>query len=154
MRPPTWALAVALLVGLSLARLRPLRTEGVTVATSALFVITAGDAASEPRAMDVLPDRLAAVTIGVGLALLVNVLVVPPLDDRTTQRRIDDVDRRLGRLIADMARGLAGRWTGEDADRWIEESRSIDGDLDHAWSLVSYSRESRRWNPRAASAPR
>lgn len=150
---PTWALAVALLVGLTLARLRPLGAEGVTVATSALFVIAAGDAASEPRAMEVLPDRFAAVAIGVGLAVLVNVLVVPPLDDWTTQRRIDDVDRRLGRLLVDMAEGMAGQWSTEDAAGWVEETRSIDGDLDQAWSLVRYSHESRRWNPRRRRHP-
>ncbi len=146
---PTWSLALALLVGLSLARLPPLRNEGVTVATTAIFVIAAGDAASEPRALDVLPDRLLATAIGVVVALVVNVLVVPPLDDRTTQRWIDEVDRRLGHLLGAVAQGLERRWTTEDADGWIEDSRVIDGHIEHAWSLVRYSRESRRHNLRS-----
>ncbi|MBT9275660.1 FUSC family protein [Phycicoccus sp. MAQZ13P-2] len=149
-----WSLGVAIFVGLALGRVRWVPHEGVTIATTALFVIITGETSSEERAMDVLPDRLADTVIGVAVALLVNLLVVPPLDDRSARERIDLVDRRLGRLLRDIAARIDGDWTTEDADQWIEETRAVDADVDHAWSLVRFADEARLWNPRRHRHPR
>ena len=82
------------------------------------------------------------------VALLVNLLVLPPLYDSSAQRQIDDVDRRLGALLVDMAHQLREpRKEQEEAD-WIETTRSIDTDLTDAWSLVRTAQEGRSWNPR------
>lgn len=148
-----WSFGLALLVGLALARIRFVREEGVTIATTALFVITTGYDTSEQLVIASIPDRLLATAIGVGVALAVNLLVLPPLNDRSAQQQVDDVDRRLGELLTDMARQLRRPWESQDEDDWIERSRSIDGDLERAWSLVRNSQESRSWNPRAWRHP-
>ncbi|MBR7742730.1 FUSC family protein [Phycicoccus sp. BSK3Z-2] len=144
----SWSLGVALLVGLLLARLPLVRDEGVTIATTALFVIAAGYDASEQQAVAFLPDRLLATGIGVVVALLVNAVVLPPLNDASAQRQVDDVDRRLGDLIVKMAGQMRHPWQEQQEDDWVEETRSIDEDVDHAWSLVRHSQESRAWNVR------
>ena len=148
-----WSFGLALLIGLALARIRLVREEGVTIATTALFVITTGYDTSEQLVIASIPDRLLATAIGVGVALAVNLLVLPPLNDRSAQQQVDDVDRRLGELLTDMARQLRRPWESQDEDDWIERSRSIDGDLERAWSLVRNSQESRSWNPRAWRHP-
>ncbi|GGL34348.1 FUSC family protein [Phycicoccus endophyticus] len=149
----TWSLALAVLVGLVLARLPWVRHEGVTVATTALFVITTGEEGSVERAVHLLPDRLLDTVIGVAVALVVNLLVLPPLDDRSAQRQVDDVDRRLGELLTDIADELARPWSQELGEQWVERTRSIDADIDHAWSLVRFSQESRWLNPRRRRHP-
>ena len=146
--PSTLALTIALLAGLALARLPWVRHEGTLIATTALFVITTGEQQSQGAAIDVLPDRLLDTALGVGVALAVNLLVVPPLDDRSAQEQVDRVNRRLGELLTDMASEVSQPTEGSGEGDWIERTRSIDGDLDQAWSLVSFSDESRRLNPR------
>ena len=101
--PSTLALTIALLAGLALARLPWVRHEGTLIATTALFVITTGEQQSQGAAIDVLPDRLLDTALGVGVALAVNLLVVPPLDDRSAQEQVDRVNRRLEELLTDMA---------------------------------------------------
>ncbi len=144
----TWSLALALLTGLALARLPWLRHEGTLVATTALFVITTGEEASRTAAVDVLPDRVLGTALGVLVAFLVNVVVVPPLHDDSAEEQVDRVNRRLGELLSDIATELRQPHPSPGDRDWIERTRSIDEDLDRGWSLVSYSHESRRLNPR------
>lgn len=138
-------LAVALLLGLLLARAGVLRDEGVAVATTALFVLTTG---FEQQGEAALLQRFFDTAIGVGMGLLVNLLVVPPLSDRSAQQQVDDVDRHLGQLLAQMAREMRETWTEEHSAEWIEKTRDLDSRIDHAWELVRTAHESTWWNPR------
>lgn len=138
------ALGVALLVGLLLARLGVLRAEGVTIATTALFVLTAGYAQHDVA----LVARVAETALGVAVGLAVNILVLPPLNNRSAAQHIDDLNRRLGRLLHDMAAELRDEWNEERSGEWIERTRQIDRELDHAWEVVRHARESTWWNPR------
>ncbi|MGB3830223.1 MAG: aromatic acid exporter family protein [Ornithinimicrobium sp.] len=141
-----WTLGLSLLVGLSLARVSVLRQEGTTVATTALFLITTGYGAGEnPQVI----DRLLDVGLGVGIALIVNLVVIPPLNDRGAQQRVDQVDRELGSLLVDMSHQMKVPWKSQDTDDWIERTRSIDATLHEAWSLVRFADESSRLNPRS-----
>ncbi|HMM95483.1 FUSC family protein [Phycicoccus sp.] len=149
----TVSLALAVGVGLALGRLPWLRHESVTAAVTALFVITLGETSSEGHAMAVLPDRFADSAIGVVVAVLVNLVVVPPLDQRSVNLQIDEVDRGIGALLVDIGEGLRTGWTAEDAGDWIDRTRSVDATLVHARSLLSFSDESRRWNPRRRRHP-
>ncbi len=140
----TIALALALLVGLLLARAGVLRDEGVTVATTALFVITTG----VPQDALLLSDRLLDVALGVGIGILVNLVVFPPLADRSAQQRVRRIQREMGSLLQEMARELAASWDEERAEVWIERTRAMDDEVEDAWQLVRHARESSWWNPR------
>lgn len=142
--PGTLALGVSLLAGLLLARAGVLRAEGVTVATTALFVLTTGTEQDVP----LLGDRLLDVALGVGVGVLVNLLVFPPLADRSAQQRVDKINRDMGALMEEMAHELADSWNQERADVWIDRTREMDDDLAQAWQLVRHARESSWWNPR------
>lgn len=148
-----WSLGVAVFLGLLLGRLPGIRAEGVTVATTVLFVVIAGAHASEAQVVASLPDRLLDTAIGVAVAVVVNLVVVPPLNDVSAQQQVDDVDRRLGALLQDMAAQLEDPAAAPDEEDWIERTRSLDADLEHAWSLVRSARESRLWNPRRLRHP-
>lgn len=137
------ALAVALLLGMLAGTARPIHNEGSTVATTALFVITAGQAEQAPM----LVDRLWATAVGVAAGLLCNVLLLAPIDDHRARRQVDAVARRLGHLLRDVSREPG---TGEEVDarHWIERSRQTDAALGRAWELVRHTREARVGNPR------
>ncbi|MGB3185845.1 MAG: FUSC family protein [Ornithinimicrobium sp.] len=145
-----WSLTAALLIGLALGQVGVLRAEAMTVATTALFVITAGYATEgEP----LLLGRLLDTGIGVAVALVINVLVIPPLHDRSAQEQVDAVDRELGQLLQDMAHQMRTPWESQEAEDWIERTRSIESDVGRAWSLVRHATESATWNPRGRRHP-
>lgn len=137
------ALGVAVALGLVLARVGVLRDEGVAVATTALFVLTTSTAQGTT-----LLDRVLATVVGVAVGVLVNLLVVPPLTDRSAEERVDRIDRLMGRLLQDMARQMRSRWNQEDSQAWITRTRDMDSELDDAWALVNQATESGWWNPR------
>ncbi|WP_268892627.1 FUSC family protein [Nocardioides sp. AX2bis] len=138
------SLGAAVLVGLLLARLTAIRAEGVTVATTALFVLTSGTGEESV----LLLHRFADTLLGVAVGVAVNLLVVPPLDDRLTERQLDQVDRRLGDLLRRIADDLSLPASDEHAQAWIAETRAIDADLDRGEELLRHSRESQRYNMR------
>lgn len=138
-------LGVTVLVGLLAARSRLLREEGVTIATTCLFLLTTTSGAQE----GLLLDRLGDTVLGVATGLLVNLVVVPPLDDRSAERHLDAVNRRLGGLLQRIADDLSAEGHEEHPARaWIEETREIDDLVDHAQQTLSFTRESQAWNPR------
>jgi hypothetical protein len=137
-------LAVVLLLSLVLARGGVLRDEGVTVATTALFVLTTGYEQQQAALL----DRFVDTAIGVAVGVLVNLIVFPPLNDRSAQQQVDHIDRKLGALLYDMAAEMRSRWSTEHSGAWIDRTRDLDSDLGHAWQLVRHSKESGLWNPR------
>ncbi|CAA9362028.1 MAG: hypothetical protein AVDCRST_MAG72-2332 [uncultured Nocardioidaceae bacterium] len=141
------AMAVMLLVGLAVGRLRPVHEEGTTVATTAVIVLATGFSGEDT----ILVMRLIDTAIGVGVGLVVNLLVWPPLLDRAAARAIDRIDDGVGQLLCDMAAGLRGAPDQKLVLRWIEASENLDHDIDHAWALVRQARESGRLNPRRSA---
>lgn len=137
------ALLVAVLVGLLLARAFLARDEGINVATTAIFVITAGYAVQE----GVLAERFLDTLVGVATGLLVNLLIAPPLDERITERALGEVSDEVGRLLVATAGDLRGDVDQEVTGRWIEATRDLDARLERARSHLSFARESRWANP-------
>jgi uncharacterized membrane protein YgaE (UPF0421/DUF939 family) len=66
-------LGIALFMSLVLSRAGLLRDEGVTVATTALFVLTTGYEHQE----SVLLDRFLDTAIGVGVGIVANLVILP-----------------------------------------------------------------------------
>lgn len=135
------SLAVAVLVGLLIARAPLIRQEGIAVATTALFVITSGYGSEEQLLLDRFLDTL----IGVAVGALVNVLLFPPLDDRVAERALDEATSDLGLLLQQMADDVGHDTTQEAVKTWVDATREIDGRLDRAQEQLSFSQES-QWS--------
>ena len=146
----TWlSLAVVLLVALAVGALRPMRAESTTAAATALVVLLTGY--SDDGSM--LLARLADTFVGIGVGLVVNLAVWPPLRDRSAARRVDALDDSLGALLVEMAAQLRG--DGDpDPDRWVQRTRDLDHGIDEAWADVRSARESGRLNLRRHAARR
>lgn len=139
-----WTFALALLVGMVLARVRWIRDEGVAIATTAIFLLSSGFSDQEP----LLLDRLVEIGVGVGFGVGVNLLIVPPLRDHQAANHVDSINRRMGELLMTMADDLAGSWDTDEADAWIAETGEMDQEVRSAWQFVRFARESHRANPR------
>jgi uncharacterized membrane protein YccC len=142
------AVAVALAVGLVLGSASWFEGQTTTIAATALLVMTTGFA--DDRV--VLAARLLDTAIGIGVGLLVNVVVWPPLRRRTAISAMEATKEEIGQLLVDMADGLEAGCSQQDADEWVERTRSLDEDLDGAWALVRQARESALMNPRRSAA--
>lgn len=139
-----WTFGLALLVGMVLSRFRWIRDEGTAIATTAIFIL--GDNYSSQETL--LMDRIIEVMVGVGLGIAVNLLVLPPLRDRQASRYVDSINRRMGGVLLSMADEFNESWSTEQAQSWLDETQSMNAELNSAWSVVRFARESKLGNPR------
>jgi uncharacterized membrane protein YccC len=144
------SLGVVLLAALTVGTTRVLRDESTTAATTALVVLLAGYS-SDPGMVG---TRLLDTVCGIVVGLLVNLLVWPPLRDRTAARQVDVIDDRLGALLCDIARAMREGRETQEVERWVERTRELDGDISDAWAVLRQARESGRLNLRRAAAAR
>ena len=139
--------AVAVGLGLIIGTMPWFGADLTSTATTALIVLTTGSSTQGV----LLVDRLADTGIGVGVGLLVNLLVWPPLQRRSTVAAIDQIDDKVGDLLVDMAAGLERGELADQIHGWIERTRQLDDELEQAWALVRQARESARMNPRRSA---
>lgn len=144
------SLGLVLLVAMLVGSARALRAESTTAAATALVVLLAGY--SNEGTM--LLQRLLDTGIGIGVGLLVNLVVWPPLRDRSAARHVDRIDDALGVLLTDIADGLRDGADHDDVEVWVDRSRAIDHDIDAAWAAVRWARESGRMNLRRSAQER
>jgi uncharacterized membrane protein YccC len=138
------SLGLVILAGLLAGSVRGLRAETTTAAATALVVLTTGY--SDNGA--ILMARLLDTAIGIAVGLLVNLLVWPPLRDRSAARQVDAIDDRLGELLIDMADALRDGYSPESVAEWLARTGELDHDIGDAWGVVHQARESGRLNPR------
>jgi uncharacterized membrane protein YccC len=120
--------------------------EATTIATTGLVVLTTGFSDDS-----LLVGRLIDTGIGVVIGLAVNFAVWPPLRRRTAIIAMNRIDDGIGGLLADIGAGLGRPVEETEIEEWIERTRTLDGELDHAWSLVRQARESALMNPRRSA---
>lgn len=143
----TFAVAALLVVGLLVGSVRWLRDESTAVAATGLIVLTTGFSTRDAA----LVDRLYDTAIGIGVGLVVNMVVWPPLLDFSAARAIDAIDDSVGALLADMAVQVRDSPDDQHAAAWVDQTRQIDEELDGAWALLRQAKESGRLNPRRAA---
>jgi hypothetical protein len=139
------SLGAAVLVGLVVGSVPGVRAETTTAAT-AVVVLTTGYIDKS----GMLAARLADTGIGIAVGLLVNVIVWPPLRDRSAANEIDVIDHRVGDLLTDIAAQLQSGLAEDDVDGWIARTDGLDNDIERAWRVIEEARESGRLNPRRA----
>ncbi|GAA4715162.1 FUSC family protein [Nocardioides conyzicola] len=143
----TLSVAVVLTAGLVIGALPWFGEEAITVAATAMVVLTTGFSSDD----SMLIERLGDTAIGIVVGLLVNAAVWPPLRRRTAITAMNRIDDDIGGLLTDMGSRLAVDYDDDDVAAWVERTRGLDGDIDHAWALVRQAQESSRMNPRRSA---
>jgi hypothetical protein len=143
----TVGVATLLTIGLLVGATGWLRGDTTTVAATGLIVLTTGFSTHD----QVLVDRLLDTGIGIVVGLAVNLLVWPPMRDLSAARAIDAIGGEVGRLLVDMASEIRDTCDEEHVASWVDRTRDLDEDLDHAWALLRQAKESGRLNPRRAA---
>ena len=145
-----FSVGAAILVGLVVGSAGRLRDERATAAATALIVLTNGYSDNG----GVLGARLLDTAVGIAVGLLVNLLVWPPLRDRSAASQIDAVAEAIGKVLTEMAARVSGDCGPADVDDWIAKTNALDRAIDQAWTVLAQARESGRLNPRRATARR
>jgi uncharacterized membrane protein YgaE (UPF0421/DUF939 family) len=143
----TVSVALVIALGLAVGALPWFGEEAITVAATAMVVLTTGFSSDD----SMLLDRLGDTAIGIVVGLLVNAAVWPPLRRRTAITAMNHIDDDIGELLADMGARLVHGCDDDDVAGWVDRTRSLDGDLDHAWALMRQAQESGRMNPRRSA---
>ena len=144
------SVGAVIVVGLLVGSVGGLRDETTTTAATALIVLTNGYSDNG----GILGARLLDTGVGIAVGLLVNLVVWPPLRDRSAASQIDAVAEAVGRLVSEIAARLSGECGSADVDDWIAKTNALDRAIDRAWSVLAEARESGRLNPRRATARR
>jgi uncharacterized membrane protein YccC len=143
------SLGAAVLAGLVAGSVPGVRA-GTTTAATAVVVLTTGYIDNS----GMLAVRLADTGIGIGVGMLVNLLVWPPLRDRSAAAQVDVLDDRVGDLLNHIAEQIRGGCSAGDIDGWIARADELNGAVDRAWRVLEEARESGRLNPRRAVSER
>lgn len=143
----TVSVSVVLALGLLIGSLPWFGEEAITVAATAMVVLATGFTGDD----SMLLDRLGDTAIGIVVGLLVNAAVWPPLRRRTAISAMNRIDDEIGGLLIDIGARLGEGYDDADVAEWVDRTRLIDEDLDHAWALVRQAQESGRMNPRRSA---
>lgn len=138
------ALAVLLLAGLAIGKVSALRLDGTAIAATAVIVLTTGYSDDG----HLLVQRFLDTAIGIAVGLFVNLIVWPPLRDRSAARAVDAIDDQVGDLLKDIAGQLHLDCDEEVAAEWVDRTQEIDDAIVSAWAFIRQARESGRLNPR------
>lgn len=139
-----WTYALAIFVGLLGARIPGLRRDGISIATTAIFLLSQGF--TEDTAG--LIDRIVEICVGVAIGVVVNFAVFPPLRDKRAAQAVENLNGRMSEVMEQMGEEFADSWDTEHARKWSEDISQMRTDLTQAWRHVQYAQESRRRNPR------
>lgn len=141
--PTLFSLSLAVGVGVLLSGVRRLGAGAEYVPMAALFALIIGG--HDPQSYST--GYLVQMAVGVGIGLVVNVTIFPPLDFRTARLQVD----RLQSVVVGYLEDIAGELTepGTTSERnWARRSRQLSKLTVEVWEAVEESAASARVNPR------
>ena len=148
--PDLMTFAVVAFAAVCIGRWRPLGSQRSQVATAAFFAFsTYVTATSDTQRWSQLGQIVLLVLIGCGIAVLVNVLVLPPMRYRSAEKGIHTLAHSLCNLVSDIYPALReGELEEERTRHWRERASQLGPIADQAQSSVLTAWESTYYNPR------
>ncbi|MFB7269094.1 aromatic acid exporter family protein [Streptomyces sp. NPDC056244] len=137
-----WSLGLIILASLVVGRLVRVSEFVPEVAISAMLVLGVTRVASTAW------DRVLETLIGAVVGLLFNFLFVPPVWVAGAGESIEDLSRRMRRLLLRIGEGLTGTIPVERAAARLHEARRLDHDISEVDAALRQAEDSLRLNPR------
>ncbi|MEU9014562.1 aromatic acid exporter family protein [Streptomyces sp. NPDC048479] len=137
-----WSLGLIILASLVVGRLVRVGEFVPEVAISAMLVLGVSRIAYTAW------DRVLETLIGAGVGLLFNVLLVPPVWVGPAGDSIQDLARRMRRLLLRIGEELSSHTTVERAAARLHEARRLDHDIADVDGALRQAEDSLRLNPR------
>ncbi len=137
-----WSLALIILASLLVGRLVKVEEFIPEVAISAMLVLGVTQVGYTAWA------RVLETLIGAAVGLLFNLLLAAPVWVDTAGQSIEDLARRMRRLLLDVAEEFAGAPPVERAAARLHEARRLDNDVADVDGALRTAEDSLRFNPR------
>ncbi|MFF2780653.1 aromatic acid exporter family protein [Streptomyces sp. NPDC058052] len=137
-----WSLALVILASLLVGRLVRVEEFVPEVAISAMLVL------GVTQVSDTAWDRVLETLIGAVVGMLFNLLLAPPVWVDTAGDSIEDLARRMRRLLLDVADEFTGAPPVERAAARLHEARRLDDDVADVDAALRTAEDSLRLNPR------
>ena len=118
--------------------------ESTSVATTAIVVLATNAVSNS----NLLWGRLLDTCVGVGIGLVVNLVVWPPLRDRAAWSHAERLPRALGEVLLAIAEDVGPDLDPDHAETLLHRARKVDVRIDESWGLLRQAQESSRFNPR------
>ncbi|MGO4748631.1 aromatic acid exporter family protein [Streptomyces sp. 2MCAF27] len=137
-----WSLGLIILVALTVGNFVRVSEFVVEVAISAMLVL------GVTRVATTAWDRILETLIGAGVGLAFNLLFAPPVWVETAGESIEDLARRMRRLLLHIGEELGGHTPVERAAARLHEARRLDQDIAQVDAALRQAEDSVRLNPR------
>ncbi|MGY0062691.1 FUSC family protein [Streptomyces sp. LZ34] len=137
-----WSLGLIILVALTVGHVVRVSEFVAEVAISAMLVLGVAQVANTAW------DRVLETLIGAGVGLAFNLLFAPPVWVETAGASIEDLARRMRRLLLHIGEELGGHTPVERAAARLHEARRLDQDIAQVDAALRQAEDSLRLNPR------
>ncbi|MFB9557100.1 FUSC family protein [Streptomyces roseoviridis] len=137
-----WSLALIILASLLVGRMVKVEEFVPEVAISAMLVLGVTQVAHTAW------DRVLETLIGAVVGMLFNLVLAPPVWVDTAGESIEDLARRMRRLLLDVAEEFTGATPYERAAARLHEARRLDNDVADVDAALRTAEDSLRLNPR------
>ncbi|MEU5613706.1 aromatic acid exporter family protein [Streptomyces sparsogenes] len=137
-----WSLGLIILVALTVGHFVRVSEFVAEVAISAMLVL------GVTRVANTAWDRVLETLIGAGVGLAFNLLFAPPVWVETAGQSIEDLARRMRRLLLHIGEELGGHTPVERAAARLHEARRLDQDIAQVDAALRQAEDSLRLNPR------
>ncbi len=137
-----WSLGLLILAALVVGHLVRVSEFVPEVAISAMLVLGVS------RVTDTAWDRVLETVIGAAVGLLVNVVLAPPVWTGTAGDALEDLARRMRRLLLRIGEELSSSDPVRETRATLQEARDLDKDIAEVDAALRQAEESLRFNPR------
>jgi uncharacterized membrane protein YgaE (UPF0421/DUF939 family) len=141
-----WSLGLVVAISLVAGRLLRLGDNLMEVPISAMLILAVGGAQTAAL------GRVVETLVGAVVAVLVNLLVAPPLYIQPASEATAELAERMARFSTSLAEAVCGEWSRETALVQLTEARRLGEEVVRADRNLARTEESARLNPRGRVA--